>query len=153
MTRRLSLIGCACSTLLVAGISTISAATTQVTWEPSSQARIPEPRMPEYVLVRFHADWCAACATLKPTYAEAQKRLAQTPVLFVTLDITTKETKKQAEFMAASLDLDAAWITSGLKTGQMLLVDSKTHEVVLTFKSDEKIDRVIECITACIGRR
>ena len=150
MTRRLSLIGCACATLLVAGITTISAATTQPA-EPSTQARIPELRMPQYVLVRFHADWCGACATLKPTYAEAQKRLAQAPVLFVTLDMTTKETKQQAEFMAASLDLDAAWTTSGLKTGQMLLVDSKTHEVVQTFKSDETIDRVMEGIAACIG--
>lgn len=58
---------------------------------------------PKLILVRAHADWCPRCPTIAPIFADLTRKYANEPILFITLDITSPETRQQAWMMADSL--------------------------------------------------
>jgi thiol-disulfide isomerase/thioredoxin len=102
--------------------------------------KVERPARPELVLVRFDAEWCKFCRRLAPTYDELRRRHATDPVLFVTLDLTDKASRRQAEYLAGSLKLDDAWTRNALAAGRMMLVSVRTGEIVSTMTSATTID-------------
>ena len=97
----------------------------------------PEVVQPDLIIARFHADWCGACKTLAPKFDSLKQAAAEESVLFVTLDMTTDESRRQAALLAGALGLDKAWARSGLKTGQAMIVCGRYKEVIATVPAAE----------------
>ena len=82
--------------------------------------------------VAFHADWCGSCKILDPNMIKArgQADLDNQNVLFVNLDLTNATTRHQSYLMASALGIGDFYKTNAGKTGFVLLVDSKTSDVL-----------------------
>ncbi len=99
---------------------------------------------PDLIVARFHADWCGACKTLAPKFDALKQAAADERVLFVTLDLTTAESRSQAALLAGALGLDKAWALSGLKTGQVMIICGRYKEVIATVPAAEDLAASLE---------
>ncbi len=138
------------STFAVIGLATavtVSAQQSDVGRSMDS-ADIARPAAPEYVLVRFHADWCKACRGLESNFNALQKSHQSDSLLFITLDLTDEASRRQAEYLAASLRLSDTWVESGLRTGQMMLVSTRTGEATTTIASGIPLEEAERRINA-----
>lgn len=93
-------------------------------------SKTPGVNRPELIIVRFHADWCRPCKQLALNFDSLKRAAAEEPVLFVTLDLTTAESRRQAGLLAGALGLDEAWDTNAMKTGQAMIVCGRSKEVI-----------------------
>lgn len=100
------------------------------------------PAQPRVIAVRYHADWCNPCRTLAPSFDKLQAAVRDEPVLFVTLDFTDDKSKKQAEYLAAVLNLDKIWQSNGMETGRVLLIDRAQNQVVETLLSTDNLKQM-----------
>ena len=100
-------------------------------------AETPGIEQPDLIVARFHADWCGACKSLVPKIDALKRAAADKSVLFVTLDLTTAESRRQAGLLAGALGLDKAWDKSGMKTGQALIIGGRYKEVIATVPAAE----------------
>jgi thiol-disulfide isomerase/thioredoxin len=101
------------------------------------KSKTPGVEQPHLIVARFHADWCGACKQLTPKFEALQRAAADQPVLFVTLDLTSAQSRRQAGLLAGALELDKAWARSAMKTGQALIVCGRYKEVIATVPADE----------------
>ena len=92
---------------------------------------------PDLIVARFHADWCGACRLLAPKFESLKRAAAEKPVLFVTFDLTTAESRRRAGLLAGALGLGTAWDSNGMKTGQAMIVCGRSREVVAIVRADE----------------
>ena len=122
---------CLISTLV--GMGMVSA-------KPKQQA--DRPAQPRLIAVRYHADWCNPCRALAPSFDKLRASVQDEPVLFVTLDFTNNKSKKQAEYLAAVLNLDEIWQSNGMKTGRVLLIDRAQNQVVQTLLSTDNLKQM-----------
>ncbi len=104
-----------------------------------SKQNVDRPVQPRLIAVRYHADWCKACCTLAPCFDKLRTSIRNEAVLFVTLDFTDDQSKKQAEYLAAVLNLDEIWQSNGMKTGRVLLIDRAQKQVVETLLSTDTL--------------
>ncbi len=100
-------------------------------------SKTPGVEQPDLIIARFHADWCGACKQLAPKFDSLKRAAADQPVLFVTLDLTSAESRRQAGLLAGALGLDKAWDRSGMQTGQAMIVCGRSKEVIATVPADE----------------
>ena len=100
-------------------------------------SKTPGVEKPDLIVARFHADWCGACKQLAPKFDSLKRAAADQPVLFVTFDLTTAESRRQAGLLAGALGLDKAWVASGMKTGQAMIVCGRYKEVIATVPAAE----------------
>ena len=92
---------------------------------------VEQADLPKIVAVKFHADWCRRCPTIAPIFAELTEKYAGEPALFVTLDVTSEATRKQARLLASSLGI--RWIMDKPnETGAIKLIDRARGEVLAT---------------------
>jgi len=92
---------------------------------------------PDLIVARFHADWCGACKTLAPKFDALKQAAADERVLFVTLDLTTADSRRQAALLAGALGLDKAWALNGLKAGQAMIICGRYKQVIATVPAAE----------------
>ena len=123
------------STIIIAGFVTAQSAN-----------KTKSPNKPDLIAVRYHADWCTPCKTLSPNFAKVQKTLHDDSILFVTLDFTNDQSKKQAEFLAASLGLSEMWKTNAKKTGQVMVLNSKKMQIIATLTSNQSPDEMVKVL-------
>lgn len=99
----------------------------------------PAEAPPGLVAVRLHADWCPRCPTIAPIYKDLEQRFGSEPVLFVTLDLTTAASRKQARLMADSLGVANA-LQEPRGPGQIKLIDRSKHEMLAVIEglADQK---------------
>ena len=88
---------------------------------------------PKVIAVKFHADWCGSCKKIGPIVHDLSNKMDTAPVLFVTLDMTTQSSRRQAEFMASALGIGDLWAQYGGKTGMVLLFDAESRQIVGKF--------------------
>ncbi len=105
--------------------------------DPTETSKALGVEHPDLIVARFHAKWCGACKTLAPKFEALKQAAADEQVLFVTLDMTTDESRRQAALLAGALGLDKAWAKSGLKTGQAMIVCGRSKEVIATVSALE----------------
>ena len=65
-------------------------------------------------------------------YADLVRETRDLPIMFVTLDLTNDTTRRQAEYLAASLGLDKLWSAPGNRVGTIKIVHADTKAVVST---------------------
>lgn len=99
--------------------------------------------------VAFHADWCGSCKILGPNITKARGKadLDNQNVLFVTLDLTNATTRNQSKLMAHALGLGEFYKTNAGKTGFVLLVNSKTGEILGKLTKDMDSGKITQMIT------
>jgi thiol-disulfide isomerase/thioredoxin len=100
-------------------------------------AKTPGIQPPDLIVARFHADWCGACKQQALKFDSLKRAAADQPVLFVTLDLTSAESRRQAGLLAGALGLDKAWARSGMKTGQAMIICGRYKEVIATVPATE----------------
>jgi len=84
----------------------------------------------QLIAVKFHADYCKSCKAIAPTIEAVKKNFSAKNVQFVTLDFTTDDSKAAAAKLAKAHGLTAIMDKHGPKTGFVLLVNAKSHEVL-----------------------
>jgi len=85
---------------------------------------------PEVLVVKFHADWCAKCKAMGPTYIDLVNKYDESDALFLTFDFTTAFDRTQSEYHAAALGLHDVWRQHGGKTGFVLVIDAESRRVL-----------------------
>lgn len=111
-----------------------------------------EPREPEIMALKFHADWCGSCKVMGSAFEELQAKHDTLPVLYLVLDHTRDYHRAQSEYLAASLGLDDIWSEHGGKTGFILLVDVKTLEVVGKLTKDQPLKEMGATLQQAVSR-
>ena len=86
----------------------------------------------DIVAVRVYADWCKPSHVMQPRCSELRTTFAADDVLFIDIDITDQNTRKQGEHLMSALGLEAVWNDKGGISGQMLIVDPKRKVVLAT---------------------
>ena len=82
---------------------------------PDAREKTPGVEQPDLIVARFHADWCGACKELAPKFDSLQRAAADESVLFVTLDLTSAESRRQSGLLAGALGLlaEPPWLRGG----------------------------------------
>ena len=90
------------------------------------------------IAVKFHADYCKSCKAIAPTIETVKKNFDKGEVQFVILDFTTDKSKAAAVKLAKAHGITDLMKKHGPKTGFVLVVNAKSHEVLerLTKKHD-----------------
>lgn len=117
----------------------------------ATQSARAEARLPDVMVIAFHADWCPGCQALGPKLMkEVIPSLTDEPSLFVKLDQTDRNSR-QAEYMLASLGLGHLWAEYGGKTGFALVVDTETRQVVDKLTHKQASSQMSQVVKAAIS--
>ncbi len=93
----------------------------------------------EVVAVRVHADWCKPSHVMQPRCSQLRQAFAADDVLFIDLDITDQNTKRQGEYLMSALGLEDIWTEHGGISGEMLIVDPKRKIVLTTLTQNHDV--------------
>lgn len=93
----------------------------------------------QVVAVKFWHRTCPACREIDPRYAEVRDDFEEKPVLFVTFDMSTDETRAQSQMLAESLGIGDLYRDNYGVTGFVVLVDAESRAEVgrLTTQHDQ----------------
>ncbi len=98
---------------------------------------------PKIIAVRVRHDMCSFCRKFDPQFSKLIDKANDGPVLFVTLDLTTEATQKQAALLVGALGLKHIWTGDLSKVGTITFVDGASKEVVSSIHQvDAKTVRV-----------
>ena len=105
---------------------------------------------PQVFVAKVHADWCGSCRALEPIIVKLKDTFADDPVLFVTLDVTSKTTISQARLLAVVLGIEEQ-LKENNKTGLLLVWSSSENKLVeiLTLKSTH--EEMVNTIKKALG--
>lgn len=103
------------------------------------QAARPLPHA-KLLAVYFYADWCPNCKALSPIMGAVRSDAAiqQSPVLFVTLDLTDKPRIQQSLLLASTLGIGDYVRAQGSATGYVALLDATTKKELARFDRTSK---------------
>ena len=100
----------------------------------------------EVYALKFHADWCPKCKSLKPVYDAVVKSFSDKPVGFIKLDVTDETKTKQSGETMKELGLEAIWAKNKGKNGFIMLVDAETKESIKVLKAGTTEEQATEAI-------
>lgn len=101
--------GCTAAALAAAVAVVILPTTAQEQNQPAQEQNQPQTEKPEVIALKFHADWCATCRRMGPIFEDLAVVAEEEPVLFTELDLTSRSTRQQAEYLMTLLNLDRVW--------------------------------------------
>lgn len=90
------------------------------------------------LVLRVHADWCPRCPTIGPIFDEMAASYGDEPVLFVTLNITSAETRAKARAMIDSLGI-RDYFGPMLEPGVIHLIDRREKRVVAEVRARDEM--------------
>ena len=94
---------------------------------------------PDYLVVKFHADWCGNCKAMGSSFEDLQEKFKNENVEFVKFDLTNKETTALAESKANQIGISEI-LDNNRKTGFILIIDNTTKEVLYKLNKKDNID-------------
>ncbi len=83
----------------------------------------------DLVAVNIHADWCKRTPTVEPIFSELVDDYGNRSILFVTLDITTDQTRLQAQQLATNLGIPGVF-DGPFESGMIKLIDRRRGELL-----------------------
>ncbi len=92
--------------------------------------------VPNIIAVRVRHDMCPICKGLDPEFPKIIEKNKDS-VLWVTLDLSTETSQKQAALLVAALGLESVWTGDMSKMGSLTYVDGKTKEVLSFVQTDK----------------
>lgn len=104
---------------------------------------------PGFTLVKVHADWCGACKATTPIFKSLEKQMGE-QLGFILFDHTNRASKRQSEALAQEKGLSGVY-KNNRKTGEMLLVDNQSSEVVARFGMKDSLEEIQKSLLARIG--
>lgn len=132
------LVSLGCIALAVGSVDRLDAA------PRGSDIKIAAPvKVPDVIAVRIRHDMCPFCKKFDPQFPALIRQAATESVLFVTLDLSTEETQRQAALLVGALGLQEVWTGDMSKMGSIVFVDGKSKNVIgSTQQTDIKAVRV-----------
>ncbi|MCT0252957.1 MULTISPECIES: thioredoxin domain-containing protein [unclassified Synechocystis] len=103
------------------------------------------------VVVDIYATWCPGCKTIAPTLSQLKKQY-QGKVNFVVLDVSDKNTTKQAEAKAKELGLTNFFEMNKTQTATVAIIDPATGMVVQQFRKNANAGDYTKVINGEISR-
>jgi len=94
-----------------------------------------EVQKPEVIVVRVHHDMCPYCQKLDPEYAKLSRDEAADSVLFVTLDMSSPGTQKQAALLVGALGLGDLWTGDLSNVATVSFVEGKSRRTISTIRA------------------
>ncbi|MBX7244219.1 MAG: hypothetical protein K1X53_01900 [Candidatus Sumerlaeaceae bacterium] len=88
--------------------------------------RLKVAKPAKLIAIIFRSDADEASRNLAPIIDAVRKELEHDPVLFLTMDFSTTETLKQAEYLANAMDCDDLWNKFGKQSGFVVVADAIT---------------------------
>lgn len=104
------------------------------------------------VVLRQHADWCPRCPTIAPIFDELAEKFHDEPILFVTLNITTPETRTAAREMIQSLGVQD-YIGKKLEPGVIRLVDRDAKSVVAEVRAYNELPAMTDALAHALPHK
>ena len=110
-------------TLAIVAISTVLFAAPQKGADMKVGVKVD---VPDIIAVRIRHDMCPLCKRLDPQFPKLIGRVSDESVLFVTLDLTSQTTQKQAALLVGALGIEHVWTGDLSKIGSVTFVDGKS---------------------------
>ncbi len=117
----------------------------------AAQATPPLPK-PKVMAVYFYADWCPNCKVLSPIFAQARADagLDDMEVLFVTMNLTNKETIHQSILLASALGIADFLKAQGSGTGYVALLDARSKKEITRFDRSAASAQIADAINKAL---
>ena len=107
---------------------------TQAAFKPSSKSVNPD-----YLVVKFHADWCGNCVAMGSSFEDLQEKFKDDNIEFVKFDLTDKETTANADAKAKQIGISSI-LEDNRKTGFILIIDNTTKEILYKLTKKDNAD-------------
>ncbi len=91
---------------------------------------------PRVIAVRVRHDLCPICKVLDPQFQKIVEETSDS-VLFVTLDLTSRTSQKQAALLVGALGLNRVWTGDLSKIGSVTFLDGRSKEVISFVQTDD----------------
>jgi len=117
-------------------------------WFAMAQADDPGPR---WLLTKVHADWCAGCRALGPVAPMVPEGARACGLRATTWDVTGTSQTRRSRSRAAALGLEEVFDTEHLRTGIVLLVDLRDHEVAARWTVKDGVDGIRTGVAGRLG--
>jgi hypothetical protein len=85
---------------------------------------------PDVIAVRIRHDMCPFCRGFDPQFPRIVRRFADASVLFVTLDLSSEASQRQAALMVAALGLERVWTGDMSRMGTITFVDGLSKNMI-----------------------
>ena len=94
---------------------------------------------PDYLVVKFHADWCGNCLAMGSSFEDLQETFKEKNIEFVKFDLTDKGTTAKAEAKAKQIGISNI-LDDNRKTGFILIIDNLTKEILYKLTKNDSVD-------------
>lgn len=119
--------------------------------QDQASAKSPAPAtLPkaDYIAVFFYADWCPNCKQLVPEIDQARQILPKdSPILFITLDLTDKTTIFQSNMLAHALGIGDYFKEQGSATGYLAILETGTKKEVVQITSAQDANTIVTTLS------
>ena len=97
--------------------------------------------LPSLVAVKVQADWCLRTPVVEPIFTDLIEKYGGEPILFVTMDITDENRRRQARYMASNLGID--WIfDTYFESGMIKVIDRRQESILATLTTADQSPQV-----------
>lgn len=131
--------------VVAAAIVAVGSGSTQATAQQDKSSEGPR-----VIAAKFHADWCALCQKMGPTFEDLQAEVDEEPVLYVTFDLTDDFDRRQSQYLAHAMNVQDVWKEQAGKTGFVLLIDCDSRQVVQTLTHDQSAADMSKAVHAAL---
>jgi len=94
---------------------------------------------PDYLVVKFHADWCGNCLAMGSSFEDLQEKFKDANIEFVKFDLTDKGTTAKADAKAKQIGISNI-LNTNRRTGFILIIDNSTKEILYKLTKNYNID-------------
>ena len=147
---------CTWGFISLGALALVALTTTLAAAPKGSNIKVSAPvESPDIIAVRIRHDMCPFCKKFDPAYPTLIRQTKNESVLFVTLDLTSEATQKQAALMVGALGLQNVWTGDMSKMGTITFLDGKSKEILSSVhQTDMKTvrDALREAVTASLDK-
>lgn len=100
----------------------------------------------DVIVVRLHADWCQPSQVARPKYVDLRETYEADRVLFLNFNLTSSATHEQARQLAVKLGIERHWHEENWRSGELIVLDVATMDVVARLQPDGTVDSMIAAV-------